>query len=226
MKWVAIPAAIVIHSANVVLAVNVYLGGLWMLLIISILMVLGYTISLIYKISFHIDKITGMTGMIIVMSLGMMSSLVIGLISGIVYKNDLTSSTILAMVLSLIVGYFLGKRLGLVIIIEGMASSLMGSMMGAMLGVMLPSENYKIMLAFMDVLYIIVVTLIFLLIRNILRKSNDKVAPISDHTTTSIFLMVILIAIVLITTFYEGNYVGKQINDHPIENQMKEHNHH
>lgn len=203
----------------------VYLGGSWMLLIISILIVLGYTTFLIFKISFNTDKLTVMTGMIIVMALGMMSSLVIGLISGIVYKNDITSSTILAMVLSLIVGYFLGKRLGLVVTIEGMATSLMGSMMGAMLGEMLPSENFKIMLAFMDVLYIIVASLIFILISNILRKGSDK-APIFNHTYTSIFIMVILTAIVLITTFYEGNYVENLINDRPVENQMNEHNHH
>jgi hypothetical protein len=200
-------------------------GGEWMLLILSILIVLGYTTCLIRKISFNIDKLTGMTGMIIVMSLGMVSSLVIGLISGIVYKNDLTSSTILAMILSLIVGYFLGKRLGLFITIEGMAASLMGSMMGAMLGEMLPSGNFKIMLAFMDVLYIIVVSLIFLLISNILRKSSDK-APTFIHTYTSIFIMVILTVIVLITTFYDGNYVKKQIKDPPVDSQMYEHYHH
>ncbi|MGG0664993.1 hypothetical protein ABE042_12880 [Viridibacillus arvi] len=196
-----------------------------MLLIISILIVLGYTSCMIFIISFNKAKLTGMIGMIIVMSLGMVSSLVIGLILGIVYKNDLTSSTILAMVLSLIVGYFLGKRLGLLVIIEGMASSLMGSMMGAMLGAMLPSENFQIMLAFMDVLYIIVVSLILLLISNILRKSSDK-EPTFNHSYTSIFIMVILTGIVLITTYYEGNYVEKQINDRPDENQMNEHNHH
>lgn len=170
----------------------VHLGGLWMLLMISILIVLGCTIFLIFKISFNNNKLTGMTGMIIVMSLGMMTSLVIGLISGIVYKNDLTSSTIVAILISLIVGYFLGKRLGLVVIIEGMASSLMGSMMGAMLGEMLPSGNSQIMLAFMDVLYIIVIYLIFLLINNILRKGSVNL------TYTSLFIMALLIAIVLI----------------------------
>lgn len=166
-----------------------------------------------------------MTGMTIVMSLGMMSSLVIGLIAGIVYKNDLTSSTILAMILSLIVGFFLGKRLGLLVTIEGMAAALMGSMMGAMLGEMLPSGNFKIMLAFMDVLYIIVVSLIFLLISNILRESSDK-APTFINKYMSIFIMVILTVSVLITTFYDGNSVRKQNNDHPVENQMDEHNHH
>ncbi|SES18966.1 hypothetical protein [Psychrobacillus sp. OK032] len=196
-----------------------------MLLILSILIVLGYTTFLIFKISFNTEKLAGMTAMIIVMSLGMMSSLVIGLISGIIYKNDLTSSTILAIVLSLFVGYFLGKGLGLVVIIEGMAASLMGSMMGAMLGEMLPSENFQIMLAFMDALYIIVVYLILLQIRDILRKSSDK-APTINHTYTSIFIMVILIAIVLFTTFYEVNHTEKQINDRPVENQLNEHNHH
>ncbi|MED2972468.1 hypothetical protein P4361_09550 [Fictibacillus sp. B-59209] len=196
-----------------------------MLLIISTLIVLGYTTFLIYKISSNIDKLTGMTGMIIVMSLGMVSSLAIGLISGIVYKNDLTSSTILAMILSLIVGYFLGERLGLFVTIEGMAASLMGSMMGAMLGEMLPSGNFKIMLAFMDVLYIIVVSLIFFLISNILRKSSDE-TPTFNHTYNSIFIMVILTVIVLITTFYDVNYVKKQINHRPVENPVHEHYQH
>ena len=36
----------------------------------------------------------------------------------------------------------------------------------------------------------------------------------------------ILTAIVSTTTYYEGNYVEKQINDRPVENQMNEHNHH
>jgi hypothetical protein len=203
----------------------VYLGGEWMLLIISILIVLGYTTCLICNIYINNDKLTGMTGMIIVMSLGMVSSLVIGLISGIIYKDNLTLSTILAVTLSLIVGYFLGKRLGLFVTIEGMAASLMGSMMGAMLGEMLPSGNYTIMLAFMDALYIIVVSLIFLLIRNILRKNSDK-APTFLHSYTSIFMMVISIVIVLIATFYDGSHVKKEINDRPVESNLYEHDHH
>lgn len=77
-----------------------------MLLVISILIVLGYTAYLICKIYFNTDKLTGTTGMIIVMSLGMVSSLVIGLISGIVYHNNLTTSTMIAVISSLIVGYF------------------------------------------------------------------------------------------------------------------------
>lgn len=196
-----------------------------MLLMISILIVLGCTTFLIFNISFNNEKLTDMTGMIIVMSSGMMTSLVIGLISGIIYKNDLTTSTIVAIVISLLFGYFLGKRLGLVVIMEGMASSLMGSMMGAMLGEMLPPEKFQIMLAFMDGLYIIVVYLIFLLISNISRKSSDQALSI-NHAYTSIFIMVILIAIVLMTTFYEINYPEKQINDRPVENQINEHNHH
>lgn len=196
-----------------------------MLLIISILIVFGYTACLIPKIYFNISKLTGMPGMVIVMSLGMVSSLVIGLISGIVYKNNLTFSTILAVILSLIVGYFLGKPLGLFVTIEGMAASLMGGMMGAMLGEMLPSGSYKIMLAFMDVLYIIVVSLIFLLINHILRKSSDK-APTFIHSYSSIFIMVIITVIVLIATFYIGNDVEEQINDTPSESNMYEHNHH
>lgn len=196
-----------------------------MLLIISILIVLGYTTCLICKININIDKLTGMTGIKIMMSLGMVSSLVIGLISGIVYKGNLTFSTILAVILSLVVGYLLGKRLGLFVTIEGMAASLMGSMMGAMLGEMLPSGKYKIMLAFMDVLYIIVVSLIFLLISNIFRKSSDK-APTFINSYTSIFIMVILTVIVMIATFYDGNYVKNQINDRPVESKMDEHYHH
>jgi uncharacterized membrane protein YfcA len=194
-----------------------------MLLIISILLVLGYTTCLICKIYINVDKLTGMTGMIIMMSLGMVSSLVIGLISGIVYKGNLTFSTILAVILSLVVGYFLGKRLGLFVTIEGMAASLMGSMMGAMLGEMLPSGKYKIMLAFMDVLYIIVVSLIFILISN--RKNSEKV-PSFLHSYTSIFMMIISIVIVLITTFYDGSHVKKEINDRPVESKMYEHYHH
>ncbi|WP_342045107.1 hypothetical protein [Bacillus sp. OTU530] len=196
-----------------------------MLLIISILIVLGYTAYLICKIYFNTDKLTGTTGMIIVMSLGMVSSLVIGLISGIVYNNNLTTSTMIAVISSLIVGYFLGNKLGLLVTIEGMAASLMGSMMGAMLGVMLPSGKYQIMLVFMDFLYIIVASLIFLLISNIVRKSSDK-APTIINSYTLISMMVILSVIVLIAAFYNGNYFKKQINDRPVESKMYEHSHH
>ncbi|WP_129728321.1 hypothetical protein [Ectobacillus funiculus] len=196
-----------------------------MLLIISILIVLGYTAYLICKIYFNTDKLIGTTGMIIVMSLGMVSSLVIGLISGIVYNNNLTTSTMIAIISSLIVGYFLGNKLGLLVTIEGMAASLMGSMMGAMLGVMLPSGKYQIMLVFMDFLYIIVASLIFLLISNIVRKSSDK-APTIINSYTLISIMVILSVIVLIAAFYNGNYFKKQINDRPVESKMYEHSHH
>ncbi|WP_028400255.1 hypothetical protein [Ectobacillus panaciterrae] len=197
-----------------------------MLLSLSALIVFIYTTYLILKISFNEDKLENMTGMIAAMSLGMISGLTMGLILGIVFKNDLTTSTILAMILSLIVGYFVGKPISLLTIIEGMAAGVMGGMMGAMLGEMLPSGNFKIMLAFMDILYIIVVSLILLLINKELSRRSHKVTNFI-HSYSSITIMVIVTIIICITAFYNGNPIKNQIHNNHVENHMNmnEHNH-
>ncbi len=190
-----------------------------MLLVISTLLVIIYTIICIINIYKHKDKLKNMTGMTVVMVLVMASGLVIGLIAGIALKGDLTLSTIIAMSLSIVVGIIAGRAINLLTLVEGTAAGLMGGMMGAMLGEMLPSDRYVLMLVFTDVLFMIGVLFIILLINSELKRVKES---ISFYPRTVSWIVTLVISTVIILTF-------AQLETKPVlndSNVQEEHLHH
>lgn len=171
-----------------------------MLLMISTLLVIFYTNICIMKVYNHKNKLVNMTGMTVVMVLVMASSLVIGLIAGITFKGDLTLSTIVAISFSLVVGVLVGRFISLLALVEGIAGGIMGGMMGAMLGEMLPSDNFKLMLVFTDVLFITSFLFIIILINSELKKNKDKEEPISFYPRTFPWVLTSVISAVIILT--------------------------
>jgi large-conductance mechanosensitive channel len=172
-----------------------------MLLQLSAFLVLIYTAISILKVYRHKNKLVNMTGMTIAMLLVMASSLVIGLIAGIAFKSDLTISTIIAVSFSIIVGALVGRIISLLALVEGIAGGVMGGMMGAMLGEMLPSDNFKLMLVFTDVLFIASFLFIIILINTELKKHNDKHEPITLYPRTFPWVLTTVISAVIILTF-------------------------
>ncbi|GAB1157239.1 hypothetical protein YWY31_32640 [Paenibacillus illinoisensis] len=125
-----------------------------LLTLVSILMIValsGYIVINTYK---RKERVTGMPGMMIAMSIGMMSSLALGFQLGIVFDHDLAVPSIIAILFGLGTGYFTGKPVSVLASLDGMLSGIMGGMMGAMLGSML-GFTY-IMVLFVDIVFLLI----------------------------------------------------------------------
>ncbi|MGG0288825.1 hypothetical protein ABEY41_27885 [Peribacillus butanolivorans] len=168
-----------------------------MLLMISTLLVLIYTSACLLKVYRNRKILVNMTGMMVAMIMGMASSTAIGLISGVIFKGDLTLSTIVAMSFSIIVGILVGKPIGLLAMVEGIAAGIMGGMMGAMLGEMLPLNNFNLMLVFIDILFIISAMFIIHFINVELKKNQENL--VSYPRSFPWIVISILSAIIIFT---------------------------
>jgi len=124
---------------------------LTLLSILMIVLLSGYIVLNTHK---QKSRITGMSGMMIAMSMGMMSSLALGFQLGIVFDHDLAVPSIIAILFGLGTGYFTGKPVSILASLDGMLAGIMGGMMGAMLGSML-GFTY-IMALFIDILFILI----------------------------------------------------------------------
>ncbi|PLR79924.1 hypothetical protein CVD25_22600 [Bacillus canaveralius] len=168
-----------------------------MLLLISTLLVIVYTIVCVIKVHTHKDKLVNMTGMTVAMVLGMASSLTMGLIAGIEFQGNLSLSTIIAIHYSLMVGILVGRPINLLTLVEGMAAGVMGGMMGAMLGEMLPSGDFTLMLVLTDILFMVSVVSIIFLINAELKKTGE---PVSFYPRTFPWIVTSVISAVIILT--------------------------
>lgn len=106
------------------------------------------------------------------MLLGMTSSLTIGLLFGVLLPKQLAVATVLSIVFSAFLSIFIGKKFGMNGLIEAQSSSLMGAMMGAMLGVMLSPNEVTLMIAVMDVLFLISIFFALLLTNSFSAKKK------------------------------------------------------
>ncbi|WP_024633281.1 MULTISPECIES: cupredoxin domain-containing protein [Paenibacillus] len=124
--------------------------------VLSMLMVVLFSAYIVLKTYKRKGKLTGMPGMMVAMTVGMMSSLALGVQLGILFPRDLTVPSITAILFGLGAGYFTGKPISLLAALDGMLAGIMGGMMGAMLGVML-GPSY-IMVLFVDILFIFILS--------------------------------------------------------------------
>lgn len=123
--------------------------------IVSLIMVLGYSAYFYKTTRRRNDKIVSSLSKCVPMAFGMTSSITVGLVIAAWIPQMLALSTILSILFSAIIALLIGAGFGINGIIEAQASSLMGAMMGAMLGVMLVPEEMVIMIATMDLLYLV-----------------------------------------------------------------------
>jgi hypothetical protein len=176
-----------------------------MLLIISSLIVILYTF--IYGVIVYQNKrfINPGTGKCISMTIGMISSLTIGLFFAILLQGRLAESTVLAILLCSLLTFFISRPFGSLVVIEALASGLMGSMMGAMLGEMLPENQIFIMILAMDVIYFFFVFSINMVINK--EKVQHKL-EIPRTRSANPFLITLLIPLLLVgvAAFFNGNH--------------------
>lgn len=133
-----------------------------LLTLLSKLMVLSLSGIIVLNTYKRKERITGMSGMMIAMSIGMMSSIALGFQLGIVFDHDLAIPSIIAILFGLGVGYLTGKPISVLASLDGMLAGIMGGMMGAMLGSML-SFTY-IMVLFIDIVFIFIFFVVLQLI--------------------------------------------------------------
>ena len=145
-----------------------------LLTLLSILMVLGLSGIIVLNTYKRKERITGMSGMMIAMSIGMMSSIALGFQLGIVFDHDLAIPSIIAILFGLGVGYLTGKPISVLASLDGMLAGIMGGMMGAMLGSML-GFTY-IMVLFIDIVFIFIFFVVLQLIssESVERKKTNK----------------------------------------------------
>lgn len=144
-----------------------------MFLIVSLIMVLGYS-AYFYNTNRRLnDKIASPLSKCVPMALGMTSSIIVGLVIAAWIPQMLALSTILSIFLSALIALLIGTGFGINGIIEAQASSMMGAMMGAMLGVMLIPEEMVIMIAVMDLVYLVSLHLLtWALMKSFIDKSE------------------------------------------------------
>jgi plastocyanin len=103
--------------------------------------------------------------MMISMTAGMMSSLLIGTVLGTLTEGQLVFPTINAVLAGMVVGFCTGKPISLMAALDGLMAGIMGGMMGAMLGVMVISQTPSIVVGFVDLIFVVVMLLLVKLIK-------------------------------------------------------------
>lgn len=169
-----------------------------MQLVISALMIVTYTIYFCMYTMTKKQNVSPSSGKCISMSLGMVSSTMIGLIFALSLRGELAYSTVLSIVISCIIAYFIGKWFGISGIIEAMAASFMGSMMGAMLGVMIPVDRQTFMMIAMDLMYLVTITSVLFMINKEAGNEKHMKATILAPLFLSFLLFISMISLVAI----------------------------
>lgn len=80
---------------------------------LSLILIVLFTVYSIYYTYKRREKLTCMAGMMISMTIGMMSSIGLGVILGVILKHDLTLSTFIAILFGMVAGYASGKPISL-----------------------------------------------------------------------------------------------------------------
>ncbi|MBT2678266.1 hypothetical protein J7E38_04590 [Bacillus sp. ISL-35] len=144
-------------------------------------------------------RLSGMSGMIISMYIGMNIGLTSGILLGTVYRGDLFISTVLSMLIGAASGCILGVFFNTISSIEGLMSGIMGGMMGAMLGEMLLPEKSHIMINIF-----LTITLSALFLFKILLANSSTINSLKDIIKPAIFF--VLLAVYLLS----GSLLGFQ----------------
>ncbi|EIJ82042.1 hypothetical protein PB1_03855 [Bacillus methanolicus PB1] len=189
-----------------------------MLLFISTIMIVSYTIYFCIHAGAKKQFVSPVSGRCISMSLGMVSSTTIGLILALLLRGELAYSTVLSIIVSFIAAYFIGNIFGLSGIIEAMAASFMGGMMGAMLGDMMQENREAFMIIAMDIIYLVTVISLMLMLNKEAVKENQvlkkaRIAPL-------FLLSVVSLLVIGIAATFEGS--AQDVNENP----KSSHEHH
>lgn len=195
-----------------------------MFLIFSLIMVLGYSAYFYKTTRGRNTKIVSSLSKCVPMALGMTSSVTVGLVIAAWIPQMLALSTILSILFSAIIALFIGVGFGINGIIEAQASSMMGAMMGAMLGVMLAPEEMIIMLAVMDLVYLVS---FYLLTWALMKSFVDKKERVL-HRKSAIYYMTFVLSVSVICTigFLQATGDGDSTEEETITHHHDDANEH
>jgi hypothetical protein len=185
-------------------------------MLISGCLLLIYLTFYFFQVYRRKSSADAMKANMISMVLGMANGLLIGLVLGFLLQGHLALSTIWAILISLIIGFVIGIPFGEIAAVEALCAGLMGGMMGAMLGEMLPSGDWKMMILFMNILYILSMSVMMQWLWNKGKVINLK------QSYTFLLSAVIPILIVSSITFFDrsGLKDPKTQNNHPMQHEM------
>lgn len=180
-----------------------------MLLIISSIMIIAYTVYFCIHTAAKKQYVSSTSGKCISMLLGMVSSTMIGLIIALLFPGELAYTTVLSIVVSCFVAYFVGKLFGLSGIIEAIAASFMGAMMGAMLGEMVPQNHEAFMMIAMDIIYLAsVISMMLMVNKEAVKEKRIKVTQVAPLLLS----LVLSLSVIGIVAILEVNVHDKQTN--------------
>jgi heme/copper-type cytochrome/quinol oxidase subunit 2 len=120
----------------------------------------GSSIFLLHR---NKNKLTNLSGLVVVIVLTMMSGLLAGYISGIL-SGELFFPVGLGTLIGFILGFIAGQPIGILAILTGSATGVMSGIMGALLGAILQFDNPTIILGILLGVYVIILGLVLLFI--------------------------------------------------------------
>lgn len=169
-----------------------------MLILLSSLIVVAYTIYYCFFIAPKKQFVGAAIGKCVSMALGMVSSTMIGILVAFQLPGELAYSTVLSILISAVFACLMGSFFGITGIIESLSASFMGAMMGAMLGEMTP-DNRKFIIIAMDIIYVFsVLSLMFLVNRYEIKETKTKgtrVKPLVVSLVASLSIIGVVAAI-------------------------------
>ncbi|MFC4769589.1 cupredoxin domain-containing protein [Effusibacillus consociatus] len=177
--------------------------------LLSGILMTGYPMVLTYR---YKDKLTCMAGMMIAMTAAMMSSLLIGTVFGTFTQGQLLMPTVVSILIGMAVGYYTGKPVSLMAAMDGMMSGIMGGMMGAMLGVMVVYQSPTIMIGFVNLIFIVVMSLLVKLIqeeaRVIEKKKDTSAQEATGNSLSRLKWLVLPVVLVLLFVMMKTPGIG------------------
>lgn len=184
-----------------------------MLVVITIfisIIATGYVMVLTYR---HKEKLTCMAAMMIAMTAAMMSSMLIGTVLGTISKGNLFFPTVLAVSTGMITGYFTGKPVSLMAAIDGMMAGIMGGMMGTMLGVMVLYQLPAFMIAFINLIFIVVMFFLVKLIHEEagVSKNRSETVAKEDRVDNVLVRKWYIIPVAFVLLFFMAKFSGNGV---------------
>ncbi|MEW9668068.1 cupredoxin domain-containing protein [Ammoniphilus sp. 3BR4] len=167
-----------------------------MLFMTSIALVVLFTSYCIYYTYKRREQLNCMSGMMISMTIGMMSSISLGAILGVLLNRDLTFTTIIAVTSGMVAGYLTGRPITLMAAMDGIMAGVMGGMMGAMLGVMLLPNSSNLMILFVDLIFVVIMFLLLQLIDEESGASKKEVEPVRKPLIANPIFLVAIFAFI------------------------------
>jgi hypothetical protein len=117
-----------------------------------------------YQVYMWKQNISPMKGMMIAMTIAMMTSLALGITTSTKIFSDPTIATIYMMILGVFIGYIVGFPFGILAQLDGVLAGIMGGLMGPMTGLMINNGRSNLFIGFFTLVYVFTSILVYQLI--------------------------------------------------------------